>query len=138
MRRSVLERYDSLEARADKLAGEPPPGAGPVHVACISTLTDLMGLASALSTSTVPPAVRAAMRTLERLAPAMLENIADVPPEKIVEFMGEMQARLQSIIDAHTPAAAPPAIAGQATIDEVINDGDSAAGGTEPDRAPTH
>lgn len=117
--RSILDRYDrfdDLDARADKLAAENK--AGPVHIACTEVLTEMITMASTLSGAEhVPAPMRAALATLNRLRPMMLEGLIDVPEDKIREFMAGMIDKLQTIIDA----------AG--------GEHDVAAGGTGTDRA---
>lgn len=99
MRRGVLER---LEDRGDKLAAEVLPArVSPVHAATVSVLSELLSMGSRLSaTGETPTHLRVLMRTLERSRGVLLDSIAGVPADSIRAFMGELAARIQTIVDA--------------------------------------
>lgn len=124
-RRSVMERFEQLEANGDKLAamGKQPTA---VHVQCTQVLTDLLGMGQRLSTKETPIHLRTVMRTLEHARPMMLEGLADVPEEKIVEFMSDLRDRINSIITLAQPTGAPT---------DGANASQSSAGQSGADRA---
>lgn len=98
-RRSILDRYERLEKRGDELAGViAAPSA--VHTATVDVLRDLMSLGQKWSNAETPAHLKVMMRTLERSQPLLLEGIAGIPPESIVEFMRELRARIDRIINS--------------------------------------
>lgn len=98
MRRSILDR---LEGRADDLAPDARlAAASPVHAATVAVLSDLLAMGSRLSTGDTPAHLRVLMRTLEKSRGLLLDSISGVPPEAIKAFMGELVARIQTILDA--------------------------------------
>lgn len=98
-RRSIVDRYERLEARADELAGELPAGLSPVHVQTVDVLTDLLEMGEALTDGETPAALRALMGMIRRLRPEMLRQLGAVPPAALAAFMRDLIARMQTIVD---------------------------------------
>lgn len=93
----------------------------PVHIALVTVMGDLMSMGLSMSSNNnTPTHLRVLMRTLDQMKPMLLENVSSMPPDKIKTFMGDLVARMQSIID--TPDT--PSI----TNMEGISDGESAGG----------
>jgi hypothetical protein len=98
-RQSITERFDRLEARGDELA-RLHAEVSPVHVETLNVLRELLTMGNTMSTNKVPAALRAMMRTLDKLQPMLLEELANVPPESIRDFMREvLLPPIQRIID---------------------------------------
>lgn len=98
-RPSITERYDRLAERGEELShlGE---NISPVHVETLNVLRELLTMGNRMSTNKVPAALRAMMRTLDRLQPVLLEELANVPPDSIREFMRDvLLPPIQRIID---------------------------------------
>lgn len=109
-RKSLMDRFEGLEGRRDELERRATAAAGPspVHVQTIEVLSELLTLGRLFSTDKVPAPLRAMMRTLDRLKPTLLEELAQVPPEAIQSFMGDLARRIATITDAAAIAPAQP------------------------------
>lgn len=121
-RRSILGRYNdttvdpdaaaALERDAARLAALGNP-LSPVHVITVDVLTDLMSIGEKLSRGgKTPPALRTLMKVLDRSRPLLLEQLAEIPPDQIQEFMRDLITRMQRITDAgeggHDGSSGPP------------------------------
>lgn len=102
-RPTILDRYERLTERSDELA-KMALGVHPteVHRAAVEALTDLLGMATTYGGPKVPAPLRAMVRTLDRMQPVLIEEIAKVPPDQIRAFMGELAAKMQAIADTGT------------------------------------
>lgn len=107
-RRSLLDRYEQLEERRGELESEAVIRASPTptHVATIEVLSKLLTLGRLYSTDKVPAPLRAMMRTLDKLKPTLLEELAAVPPEAIQSFMADLMVEIKRIVDATPEPAA--------------------------------
>lgn len=99
-RGSLAERYDRLAKRNTELARLPssrtPPTA--VHVQTVRVLGRLLTMGQEFSTAKVPAPLRAMMRTLHKMEPMLIEELASVPPDAIREFLGQLRDELDAII----------------------------------------
>ena len=112
-RQSITERYDQLAARGAELAAH-APAVSPVHAQTVAVLRKLLTMGTKFSSDKVPMPLRAMMRTLERMEPVLVSELANVPPAAIREFLGELIAEMQTIVDTPEEDHAAPGDAGPA------------------------
>lgn len=112
--KSLAERYDAIEKRRgeiEKMGLQKQPTA--VHIQTVKVLKDLLTLGRQFSTGSVPAPLRAMMRTLDKMEPVLIEELAAVPPEQIQVFLKDLADRLTSILevpaDGSGPAQSPSA-----------------------------
>lgn len=71
----------------------------PVHAATVNVLSELMSMGLGLSNGSTPVYLKTLMRSLQAAKPMMLENVSQMPPDRIKAFMADLIARMQTIVD---------------------------------------
>lgn len=106
--RSARAQLDAAKDRANLTAADQrldkrlglTVAPSPVHIALVNVMGDLMSMGIKLSANNgTPTHLRVLMRTLDQMRPMLLENVSSMPPDRIKLFMGDLVARMQSIID---------------------------------------
>lgn len=106
---SLIQRYEALEERRAELAAAHAPRSEPtpVHAAVVELLKRLLTLGQLYSSEAVPLPLRVMMRTLDQMTGTLVEEFAQVPPDRIVIFFRGLRDELDAVIRA---AEAMPAL----------------------------
>lgn len=90
----------AADDRLNKRLGVTGEPASPVHAVTMQVLSDLIGLGMGQASGGETPLImRTLMRTLNEAKPMLLGNISKMPPAQIKAFMGDLVARMQTILD---------------------------------------
>lgn len=104
-RRASTSSLDAAGARLEQRLAATEP-LSPVHSVALDVLTDMIDLGVKMASGStggpeeVPLQLRVLMRTLAESRPLLERNIAKLPPRVIREFMADLVARMQLIVDA--------------------------------------
>lgn len=97
-RKSLEERRAALEGRRATMRAVAQPTA--VHVQTVDVLTHLLEMGKSFQSDDLPPALRVMMRTVEHMKPTLTAELANVPPNQIVEFMRMIEGEIHKITSA--------------------------------------
>jgi hypothetical protein len=94
----VFDRYEALGGVLADLPTAPPPS--PVHAQLIATMGELFTMGRGGVDASTPAYLRAALVAFDRSRPLLLEQMQEVPPDKVREFAAGLIVRLQAIVDS--------------------------------------
>ena len=91
----IDQREEELAARTETLVHNQPTA---VHIQTVKVLRDLLTLGRKFSGPNVPAPLRMLMRTLDKMEPVLIEELADVDPDELKAFLLELRNRLDSVL----------------------------------------
>lgn len=92
---AIDRREEELAERTETLAHAQPTA---VHIQTVKVLRDLLTLGRQFSGPSVPAPLRVLMRTLDKMEPALIEELADVNPEELKLFLRDLRDRIDSVL----------------------------------------
>jgi precorrin-6x reductase len=99
-RKSLIQRRDELEGKRRALDAQTHVQPTEVHIQTIEVLTHLLEMGKSFSTEDVPAHLKVLMRTIDKMKPTLTAELASVPPEAIVAFMGGIADEIAKITGA--------------------------------------
>lgn len=99
--RSILQAQADIAERQAELArmglARQPTA---MHRQAFTVLRDLLTMGKDLSNGSTPAPMRALLRTLDKMEPVFLDEMAKVEAEPFRAFIADLVRRLQTIVDA--------------------------------------